>query len=635
MALELLDLSIGSTAFIESSAYTIDAVVDLEHVAMRSNSTGTVDRFHINQLRKLPEEVNGNSVAIPKTELLNIPDEQWIDAQKKALLFNQVISEPFNTRRTKLKSVAQELECSEVHAYKLLQLYKKEKTPLCFIKTNRNDKGKIRTNQDTEELIQEVINRYYLTAQKITVTNLYTKLNLLKLEKEEKYRTNGLDIIIELPHINTLRNRVKELKASAIANKRLGRKGKEDYRPILGEFPEVLKPLGVVQIDHTPLDVIAVDDEYRLPIGRPTLTLAIDVYSRMVAGFYLSFEKPNALLVGCCITHCILDKQKWLLDHDIKGEWPIYGVMDTIHVDNGKEFRSKTFEKACSAYNINIDWRPVRTPRYGGHIERIFRTINDELHQLPGTTFSNIQQKGEYNSEKLASLTLKELETWLTQFIVNVYHQKIHSSISLAPIEKYRQGILGNEYQLGSGLPPKIENPDKLSIDFLPYKERTVQKYGIQLNKIYYYHDSLRRWIKQPDKTRRGSQLFIVKYDPRDLSYVFFYDPELESYFKIPYRNLSHPPISIWEINAINKNLKNNQIEVDEHAIFTAKAKLNAIVEESKHKTKSARKSRQKERVREKQALTNIVDIDKNESYEDASDDFDFDSIKPFLDVEQ
>jgi hypothetical protein len=50
-----------------------------------------------------------------------------------------------------------------------------------------------------------------------------------------------------------------------------------------GVFDSAQRPLDLVQIDHTKLDIIVVDDEQRLPIGRPWITLAIDVYSRMVA----------------------------------------------------------------------------------------------------------------------------------------------------------------------------------------------------------------------------------------------------------------------------------------------------------------------------------------------------------------
>jgi transposase InsO family protein len=43
--------------------------------------------------------------------------------------------------------------------------------------------------------------------------------------------------------------------------------------------------LAVAQIDHTPMDVIVVDEEHRQPIQRPSLTVVIEVYSRMVLGF--------------------------------------------------------------------------------------------------------------------------------------------------------------------------------------------------------------------------------------------------------------------------------------------------------------------------------------------------------------
>ena len=47
------------------------------------------------------------------------------------------------------------------------------------------------------------------------------------------------------------------------------------------------QPLEIVQVDHTRAGIIVVDEETREPIGSPWLTLAIDVFSRMVTGFYL------------------------------------------------------------------------------------------------------------------------------------------------------------------------------------------------------------------------------------------------------------------------------------------------------------------------------------------------------------
>jgi putative transposase len=212
--------------------------------------------------------------------------------------------------------------------------------------------------------------------------------------------------------------------------RREGRKPAHDrFGEVRGAFPGADYPLAVVQIDHTKLDIELVDDDTRKPIGRPWLTLAIDVYSRMVTGFYLSLDPPSAFSVGMCVAHSANRKEADLERLSVKGEWPIWGIMNLIHADNGKEFRSKTIAKACDEYGIRIEWRPVKTPHYGGHIERLMGTVATEIHALPGTTFSNPKQRGEYDPAKQASMTYHELERWLTQFIVGVYHQRVHRGI--------------------------------------------------------------------------------------------------------------------------------------------------------------------------------------------------------------
>ena len=56
---------------------------------------------------------------------------------------------------------------------------------------------------------------------------------------------------------------------------------------------------------------------------------------------------------------------------------------------------------------IAIEWRPPGQPRFGGHIERLIGTQMGRLHLLPGTTFSNEQELGDYNSKRHAALTLR------------------------------------------------------------------------------------------------------------------------------------------------------------------------------------------------------------------------------------
>ncbi|BBI69860.1 hypothetical protein PKHYL_40510 [Psychrobacter sp. KH172YL61] len=101
----------------------------------------------------------------------------------------------------------------------------------------------------------------------------------------------------------------------------------------------------------------------------------------------------------CCKKY--LTKESLLLEHGIDHtEWQVYGYPQKIHVDNGADFRSNTLARSCEIHGINLEFRPVARPQFGGHIERLIGTFMKEVHGINGTTFSNIKEKDNYDSEK-------------------------------------------------------------------------------------------------------------------------------------------------------------------------------------------------------------------------------------------
>ncbi len=108
--------------------------------------------------------------------------------------------------------------------------------------------------------------------------------------------------------------------------------------------------------------MIGVDEQQRLPIGRPWITRAIDVYSRMVLGFYISQDPPGAL--GQCIAHAALPKEAWLAKRGIVGSWPCWGFPARIHLDNAKEFHGEMLRRACEQYGVRRALRQARRADY-------------------------------------------------------------------------------------------------------------------------------------------------------------------------------------------------------------------------------------------------------------------------------
>ena len=310
-----------------------------------------------------------------------------------------------------------------------------------------------------EELLQACIRDFYLIPERPSFAALVRESRRRFLEQQ-----------LPAPAYRTVRRRLETLDARLVTAKREGsKKARELYGPVGVSSLRAELPLDLLQIDHTLMDVAVVDREHRQSIGRPWLTLAIDVASRAVAGFCVSLEPPSALSVSLVMSHAVLPKAGWLADRELQNlEWPVDGLPRVIHVDNGKEFHSEALVRGCQEYGITLEHRPPAQPHFGGHIERLIGTMMGAVHLLPGTTQSNPQKKGTYDSEGRAALTLPELERWLALQVAGVYHLSVHSTLERPPLRAWQDGIarrkqpLRHPHKRGRvlpGLPPR-QTPD-------------------------------------------------------------------------------------------------------------------------------------------------------------------------------
>jgi putative transposase len=579
----------GAWVALQGRRFCISQVLDLETVLVQDTELGKTRPAKIDDLQPYespPETPTETTV----TELTDIEDKDWQRARERFAIIQPLLDDPDCTRE-KVQARAASVGRHPATLYRWLQYYRHNGrlSTLAPAKPGVR-RGHTRLDPEVETLLAATIEEFYLSGQKRSAQHTYN-------EVARRCRNAG----IQRPHPNTVRNRIKALSDKEKLRRREGGKAvRGKYAPIQGAFPGADWPLAVVQIDHTPVDLILVDDVHRRPVGRPWVTLAIDVFSRMVTGFSVSFDPPGALAVGLCLAHAILPKDTWLARYDIATPWPVWGVMDTVHADNAKEFRGSMLRKACEEYGINLHWRPVGRPHFGGHIERLLGTLTHEIHTLPGSTFSNPVARGRYDSEQHAALTWSEFERWLSILIVEVYHQRLHSELGITPLQKYEEGIFGTDDRPGRGVPERLLDETQLRLNFLSYTERTVQPHGIVIDEIQYYDDVLKPWINSIDpsqRTGKRKRKFIVRRDPRDISRVYFYDPELKQYFEIPYRHTAHPPISVWELREVRRTLKEEgRKSVNEDLIFDAYNRLRVLEAEAVHETKKARRAAQRRR---------------------------------------
>lgn len=628
-----LKLQKGIKFLYKGNVYLFLKEIDLSTIFAKNLQTEETEKIPISEIEFI-EELEENSHK-PNIDSELIPDKHWEIAKQRLEIIKPLIKP--DRKKKEVLEVARKHNKNPATLYRWVKAYEESGGLLSSLLPNyksRGGKNKKRISKEVEELMEFFIQNVYLSKDR-------------KVSKKRAY----LEFLIECKdrgltpaHYNTFLNRIREISPYEITRKREGKvKAQSLYGASEKPF-EANYPLEIIQIDHTPLDIQVVDEIYRQPIGRPYITVALDVYSRMIYGFYLTLEKPSLFSVGQVILQGALRKEQYLEDLGVIGKWEIWGLPKnlTIHTDNASEFRSKDFTRFCEEFGINLAYRPKKTPNYGGHIERFFRTLNSEIHNLYGSTFSNPQKRGEYKSENKAIFTLSELEQWIAHFIVNVYHKKIHSEIQTTPEKKFQEGILGNERQKGIGLPPVIvgQEAERLKIALLPSFQRTIQKDGVHFKNVRYYDNVLKPFIRYGEKANKEKQKYLFKYDPRDMRFVYFLHPEHNTYYKIGCRDKRLPKVSIWDLNkAINYLKERNVKDYNEDEIIKAIKELHKIEQKALEKSKeikrkkSSRKHHQKkERLEEKYISQNqdtlsentenntlpdsIFDVDEDETFE-------------------
>ncbi|OZF06092.1 transposase [Rhodococcus sp. 15-1154-1] len=508
--------------------------------------------------------------------VLTASAEQWAQARSRfAVLVELVDRSSIGT--AVVEDAAQQLGVSQRQVYEMLSRLRSGGGAVTdlLISAPAGGRGRPRVSADVEEVIGEHINRHFLDRQKLSVAALHRRIALA-------CHRAGLPV----PARNTVNARIAALHPGRVARSRGGPDAARSRQSAGDQPPQVTAVLEQVQIDHTVVDLMIVDEHDRAPIGRPYLTLAIDVFSRCIPGFVVTLDPPSAVSVGLCLGRVCSDKSVWIdtlgLGEDMR--WPMAGKPGRLYVDNASEFKSEALQRGCEQHGIALDYRPPGRPHYGGIVERIIGTVMTRVHELPGTTFSNPTQRGSYDSDGKAALTLREVERWLV-LAVAAYHADVHTGLRQSPAARWNSGT-----EAGGALPATVVDETAFLVDFLPVIRRRLTRAGFVIDHIQYFSNALKPWVARRERLGR----FVIRRDPRDLSRVWVLDPDSGGgYIEVPYRTMSHPAVTLWEHRAAVTRLREDgRSNIDEHALFSMIEKMREITTSAQKDTRRARRNR-------------------------------------------
>lgn len=293
-------------------------------------------------------------------------------------------------------------------------------------------------------------------------------------------------------------------------------------RPAPGNAAEIAGYVNAVwELDGTPVDVMCSDGV------RYQLSAAIDVYSRRV--IVVVTPTANATALAKVFKKGI---QK-------------LGVPEAVLLDNGKEYKSKTFEYTCARLRIEQRFTMPYSGWQKPHIERFFGTLTRDLfEELPGYIGHSVSDReklqaqdtyqgkiearerakelmrhGNAAAKKLAkkqkemdtylptTLSRDELETFIDKWIVR-YEAKRHRTIKQTPMDRWNECAI-----------PTRTISDSRVLDVLVglSEKKKITKKGVTWKGVQYWHDKFYDMVSQ--------SVWMLSDD--DLGYLYIYDLDM------------------------------------------------------------------------------------------------------------
>lgn len=356
---------------------------------------------------------------------------------------------------------------------------------------------------EVQTIMDGVVDDLLMVATPCPKNEAYRHLAYLVGKEQERLRKKYADdsIVLRIPSLRTFYRRLNDISEEQKTLTVFGRVEADRKHSLVGRGPQGGYLLHEVEVDHTIMDIIVICPVTGVPIGRPTITVALDRWSRMIVGVHVGLDAPGWRATMMCLRNAILPKEGLLAcdpeDLRAANPWQAMGVMDFLILDNAPEFHSAALRSAALELGITLVYCPAGKPKYKGKTERLFRRMNVELiHQLAGTTFSNPTMRGKYDSKAEASLTLDQLRAFVHRWIADIYCEKEHSFTKMTPNDRWNLGL---QERNGVSLP---ESADKLMVSLAEVEYRKLTSKGVELYGLHYSNPrdaQLRAMFNAPD----------------------------------------------------------------------------------------------------------------------------------------
>lgn len=458
-------------------------------------------------------------------------------------------------KKVRAKRVAEILEVGEVsrpYIYKLIRRYwQRGQIPNALLPDYKNSgaKGQKRVAKDkklgrprvimegtgalvdeaTERLFRIIIDKYILK-KKFSIARAHRKFKGLYdniapgVPESEKPTKRQFSYFFnrEYTHVEKIKAGVPEIIY------------KKDVRPLLSTATmQALGPGSRYEIDATIADVILVSDHDRnQPVGRPTVYIVIDVFSRFIVGWYIGFENPSYVAAIQALHLALTDKNHIFEDLEIETDsfsWPAPGLPEAILADRG-ELIGHQIEGLESSYKIRIENTPPYRGDAKGIVEQRFRTLQAEFKGfVPGEVIGpTVKKRGGKNYWLDGKLTISEFTEIIVSSIVmknfvdpmTKYDRAkdMPADLPSIPVHLWNWGLQNRTGRL------RKASSENVRIALLPREKATTSEQGICLFGVYYSAPEIVElgWMHRSDHSARPDKVEVA-YDPNFADEIYLF----------------------------------------------------------------------------------------------------------------
>ncbi len=485
------------------------------------------------------------------------------------------------------------------------------------------------TAYNSQKKFEAAYKKIYLGRQKKSIRDAYDYL-------VNTYFTgpNGNELPTS-PTYDQFRRYVHKQDSFTEAQKREGKRAAEQkYRVHHStEDADATFPYQIVQIDATPLSVNCVSTyNQNVLVGRPHAYFAIDVYSRMVVGFALTFENNGYLSLVECIVNIVEDKEKACHRDGFEiepGSWNVSGIFPTeIDVDRGEGW-SRNAKNITEVYGCKIENKKSYRGDLKGIVERLIGSVESYVKtHFPGAILKDHPDRGDRDNSGEACLNINDVKEILVHKIIE------HNNLQIDKFSYSEEQLLDQELPVPrllfeNGLPKaqgvrQDVDPEKLRWNIIKEEERTIRT-----DKMVYLNDL--RYSAQDENIQAllrklAGKKVRVMYSERDTNHIRVIEEQTRSDFMLELIPKQRTDLTRSERMALKeatdkKREEYNRTEGRRIKAATA-AKTETVISEAQSRTdekpdtKHKRENRQKEKEKLRQSMADQIEenFEKNQS---------------------